>query len=203
METSNATWIEALKGPERRQREALEELRGILLRTLRQALRGYAGVHEAFLEDMVQEALLRILDRLEQFEGRSRFLTWATAIAIRTALGELRRRRYKDRSLDEILAQPGAFLPEPLAEEATAPKATERRVLVDSMYRIIQSDLTERQRKALLAELEGVPQGEIALHLGSNRNAVYKLTHDARRRLKDGLEAAGFRSADIHATFGP
>ena len=37
-----------------------------------------------------------------------------------------------------------------------------------------------------------MPQDEIGRQLGSNRNAIYKLTHDARRRLKAGLEAAGF-----------
>ena len=52
------------------------------------------------------------------------------------------------------------------------------------MYEIIRSELTEKQRTALLAELKGMPQDEIAKHLGSNRNALYKLTHDARRRLK-------------------
>ena len=37
-----------------------------------------------------------------------------------------------------------------------------------------------------------MPQDEIARQLGSNRNAVYKLTHDARRKLRAGLESAGF-----------
>jgi RNA polymerase sigma-70 factor (ECF subfamily) len=46
-----------------------------------------------------------------------------------------------------------------------------------------------------------MPQDEIARQLGSNRNAVYKLTHDARKRLKQGLEAAGFDADDIQAAF--
>ena len=54
---------------------------------------------------------------------------------------------------------------------------------------------------AKLAELRGMPQDEIARHLGSNRNALYKLTHDARKRLKRGLEAAGFTAEDIGAAF--
>ena len=35
----------------------------------------------------------------------------------------------------------------------------------------------------------------------SNRNAIYKLTHDARRRLKRGLEVAGFTAEDIGTAF--
>jgi DNA-directed RNA polymerase specialized sigma24 family protein len=32
---------------------------------------------QAFMEDVVQQALVHILDHLEQFQGRSRFTTWA------------------------------------------------------------------------------------------------------------------------------
>ena len=46
-----------------------------------------------------------------------------------------------------------------------------------------------------------MPQDEIARHLGSNRNAIYKLTHDARKNLKKGLEAAGYTAEDVLATF--
>ena len=70
-----------------------------------------------------------------------------------------------------------------------------------AMHEVIRTGLTEKQRSALLAELRGMPQDEIARHLGSNRNAIYKLTHDARRRLKRGLEAAGVTAEDIGTAF--
>ena len=65
------------------------------------------------------------------------------------------------------------------------------------MQQVIQTDLTEKQRTALLAEIKGMPQDEIARHLGSNRNAVYKLTHDARKKLRKGLESAGYTAEDV------
>jgi RNA polymerase sigma-70 factor, ECF subfamily len=37
--------------------------------------------------------------------------------------------------------------------------------------------------------------------MSSNRNAVYKLTHDARKALKRGLAKAGFGVDDIRAAF--
>ena len=67
------------------------------------------------------------------------------------------------------------------------------------MYGVIERELTEKQRTALLAELKGMPLEEIGRRLGSNRNAVYKLTHDARKRLKKHLEAAGYSAADLQA----
>jgi len=33
---------------------------------------------------------------------------------------------------------------------------------------------------------------EVVRHLGTNRNAIYKMLHDARRKLKIGLQARGF-----------
>ena len=69
--------------------------------------------------------------------------------------------------------------------------------------RVMEEELTPRQRQVLRAMVfEDVPLDEIVRHLGSNRNAVYKLVHDARRKLKAGLEARGYRVADILDLFG-
>ena len=69
------------------------------------------------------------------------------------------------------------------------------------MAEIVANDLTERQRTAVIAELRGMPQAEIGRRLGITRNAVYKLTHDARKKIKRGLEASGFGAVDIRAAF--
>jgi len=213
MDRDNATWLSQLSSDGSDQQSALTDLREVLLRGLRRALsnrrappgtaRRVVGwsADEAFIEDAVQDALVRILDRLGQFEGRSRFLTWATSIAIHVAMSELRRRRWKDVSLDELTADT-RFTPERANDEESTPDAQwERKAIFETMHGLIENDLTEKQRTALLAELKGMPQDEIARHLGSNRNAVYKLTHDARKRLKRGLEAAGYAADDIHAAF--
>jgi RNA polymerase sigma-70 factor, ECF subfamily len=104
-------------------------------------------------------------------------------------------------SLDEVIAG-GDLTPERAIDDDTGPDARwERAAILDAMHEVIRNDLTAKQRAALLAELRGMPQDEIARHLGSNRNAVYKLTHDARKRLKRGLERAGFGAEDIRAAF--
>jgi RNA polymerase sigma-70 factor, ECF subfamily len=201
MDRDNQTWQTHLDGTGPDQQAALSDLRDALLGGLRRALSHRARVDDAFLEDVVQDSLVRILERLPQFEGRSRFLTWAMSIAIRVAMSELRRQRWKDVSLDEVVA--GADLPPGRAiDDEPGPDAlSERAAILDAMHAVIRNDLTEKQRAALLAELRGMPQDEIARHLGSNRNAVYKLTHDARKRLKRGLETAGFTAEDIRAAF--
>ena len=202
MGRDNKAWVNDLRSGGPRQQEALSELREALIRGLRRALSSRSAADDAFLEDAVQDSLLRILQRLSQFEGRSRFLTWATSIAIRVAMSQLRRRRWKDVSLDELVSN--AKLPPQQARElAPGPGMQfEQGALLETMHTLIQSELTEKQRKALVAELRGMPQDEIARQLGSNRNAIYKLTHDARKRLKRGLESAGYEAADVHTAFG-
>ena len=201
MDRDNEAWRAHLgdTGPD--QQAALSDLRDALLGGLRRALSHRGRVGDAFLEDVAQDSLVRILERLPQFEGRSRFLTWAMSVAIRVAMSELRRRRWKDVSLDEVVAGGGLTPGRAIVDEPGPDAQSEREAILAAMHELIRNGLTTKQREALLAELRGMPQDEIARHLGSNRNAIYKLTHDARKRLKRGLEAAGFTAEDLGAAF--
>lgn len=196
MSRDNDSWLTELKVE---QESALSDLRDALLRNLRKALSKRAGADESFLEDAVQDSVMRILERIDQFEGRSRFMTWATSIAIHVAMGELRRSRWKDVSLDDVISE-ADFVPVRAIDDGLPDARVERHAILEAMQRAIDHDLTEKQRTALLAELKGMPQDDIARHLGSNRNAIYKLTHDARKKLKKGLVAAGYTAADVVAT---
>ena len=177
--------------------EAVTRLRTALLRNLRRALAEDRRVDEAFLEDAVQESLIRILDRMAEFEGRSRFQTWATTIALRVAMSELRKRRWKDVSLDDILADTASPLADNVDEDLPPDEQAARRALLETLQDAIEHGLTDLQRKALVAELRGMPQDQIAAQLGKNRNAIYKLTHDARKRLKRTIEMAGYGVDDL------
>jgi len=197
----NAEWLADLADAGAAQARALADLRAYLLRALPGALRAHGSLDDAFCEDVAQETLVRVLDHLAGFEGRSRFTTWVTTIAVRVAMTELRRRRWKDASLDEVLV--GAGVPASLEEvDATDPeREVEQRAIVRAIHDVVERELTARQRTAILAELAGMPQEEIGRRLGITRNAVYKLGHDARKKLKRRLEAAGFDAAAIRSAF--
>ena len=178
---------------------AVAELREALRRGLRRALTGRAAADDGFIEDMTQEGVLKVLGGLTTFRGDSRFTTWAITVAVRVAFTELRRARWKDVSLDRLVEDAPARLP--TAPPAYAPSQAERQVILATMHRVVETDLTDRQRQALVAELRGMPQGEIAAQMGLTRNALYKLTHDARQKLKLGLEAAGIDPDEVRKTF--
>jgi RNA polymerase sigma-70 factor (ECF subfamily) len=202
-ERTNEEWLEALRGPGRD--EALADLRQVLLRGLRVALSTKGRLTDQDLEDFVQDALLRILDALDSFRGEARFTTWAHKVAIRVALTELRRRRWRNVSLDDLAGPAGSdFVPETLADGASTPEQQAiQRMVLDTIRTAIAQDLTEKQRRALIAaRVHGIPTGEIARQMGTNRNALYKLLHDARQRLQKALLARGLPPEEIQSAFG-
>ncbi len=192
MDRANDVWIEELLQPGPRREAALADLRADLFRGLRGALAGRAGVDDAFLEDAVQDTLLKVLDRLNTFAGRGRFVSWAVAIGVRVALTTIRKQRWQSVSLDGFREGSHGQTVDVVDRSLAPERASLRSELLSAMNRVIHEQLTDKQWLALTAELNGMPQDEIARQLGSNRNAVYKLTHDARRKLRAGLEAAGF-----------
>jgi len=177
---------------------ALADLHEILLRLLPRALIRWLSAGDPALaplvEDVAQETLLRVLDKLNSFEGRSQFTTWVYKIAVRIALTELRRERWKETSLDEM-SDEGMPDNEPwlAATDEPGPESiSEQRDALQHLQRILSEELTGKQRQALTAVgIQGMPLEEAARRLGTNRNALYKMMHDARLRLKNRLEKEG------------
>ena len=183
------------------QADAVRELRSLLQAGLRVALIGRSDVSEAHLEDFAQESLLRVLDRLDQFQGRSKFTTWAQAIALNVAFTELRRKRWQDVSLDALMAD-GERMTEPgmIADDVLGADEDRTR-LVATLRHAIENDLTPKQRAAILGELREMPFDQIVELLGTSRSAAYKMLHDARRALKQRLHEAGITGTDIQNAF--
>lgn len=178
------------------QEDALARLHGVLLERIGRAFRSNPKVDDSFVEDVVQDGIVSILDCIHDFQGRSQFMTWATTITVRIAISEMRRRRWKDVSLDELLENSSSQL-QRSDQGSTVDKNLQQVQLVATMHEVINEQLTEKQRLVLKAELEGMPQEEIGRRIGSNRNAIYKLTHDARKRLKKGMIEAGYSAEDL------
>lgn len=190
MSQEDNDWVARLRSTGAEQEAAISELRAILFRGVLAASRDrYGGRVQA--DDVVQEALIKILDKLDTFEGKSKFTTWAMTIAVRIAIGELRRRYFKDVSMSALVEDSMDFQPEALPNSDT-----EKEQLLAKLKELIDTNLTLKQRDAVHALLNDVPVEVYAERIGSNRNAVYKLVHDARIKLRMGLEEAGFDSLD-------
>lgn len=188
-------WVAKLSAFGAEQEAALSELRVILTTRVARAFHANRKVDDAFIQDVVQDGLLAILESLDDFQGRSQFTTWATTITIRIAMAEMRRRRWKDVSLDELMESQSGVRENSSRHHLDS--ELQRSELIHAMHEVIQNQLTEKQRTVLRAELQGMPQEEIGRRLGSNRNAIYKVGHDARKRLRKGMIEAGYSAEDL------
>ncbi len=199
---TNPEWQEALHSPQAD--AAISDLRATLLRGLHYALAG-RGVTEADLEDFTQDALLKVLRELASFRGEARFTTWAQKVAVRVALTELRRRRWRDVSLQDLMAQheESDFTPDVLTDKAPDPgQIAVQTMMMEKIQRIIAEELTDRQRQAMMAVMQsGMPLQEVAERMGTNRNAMYKLLHDARQRLQKRMMREELSPDELLAMF--
>jgi RNA polymerase sigma-70 factor, ECF subfamily len=199
-ERTNEQWLAELRGSNPEQ--ALADLYDLLVRGLRAAFGSYGGGVEATFGDFAQEALIKITGNLDSFRGESRFTTWAQKIAMNVALTELKRRLWRDVSLQDLFARREVADRGPADTQLTPEQLTLQNILLEELRRIVDEELTDRQREAVVAViLEEMPISEVARRMGTNQNALYKLLHDARRKLKRRMELAGLSPQDVLAAF--
>jgi RNA polymerase sigma-70 factor (ECF subfamily) len=200
---TNEQWLNDLRSSDKDQ--AIEDLRRTLKRGLIYALSSRIDTDlEAQVEDFVQDAILRILDKLDTFRGESKFTTWAQKIAVRVAFTEMRRKRWEDISIQDLMPEDsGDFTPLVLADPSPDPeKRATQSSLLEMIDHILREDLTDLQRNALLAILHGgMPLEEVAKRMDTNRNALYKLLHDARKQMRNRLLEKGLTADEVLAAF--
>jgi RNA polymerase sigma-70 factor (ECF subfamily) len=209
VDRSNEEWLADLRSDGPAKEEALADLRATILNGLPYALSNYLSPDNpqfsSLTEEVAQDTLLRVMDHLDSFEGRSRFTTWVQKIAVRIALTELRRRRWRDFSLDSLVEEneEGISFPSLMIDPGPDPdNLTQRSDMLERVSRLINEELTEKQRTAMVATaIEGVPLEEVARRMNMKRNALYKLLHDARLRLKKRLANEDLTTEDIWAVF--
>ncbi len=208
-ERSNEAWLADLQAAGPQQDAAIQDLLSWLERRLFYYLRDRSDLRrlnedeiEQMAADFAQDSVLIILKKSDQFLGRSKFTTWAAKIAVHQALGELRRARWRDVSLDELTAD-GSFEPDFLnTDQATPEQEALQNDIIATVMDVMQNELSERQRQALYARLvQGVPSDLLAEQMNTNSNALYKLIHDARKRLKARLLERGLSPEDALSVF--
>src|SRR5450759_531555 len=148
MPRTNADWLSDLRSTGSLREAALADLRARILSALPRALSPWLSSadprFEPLAEETAQETLLRVLSHLDTFEGRSQFTTWVYKIAVRVALSELRRQKWRDVSLDDLLEEKDDQAAQTRLEidPAAGPEtAAERADLLERVRRIIAEGL--------------------------------------------------------------
>jgi RNA polymerase sigma-70 factor (ECF subfamily) len=208
---TNQAWLQELSASGDQRNAAIEDLRRLLLRAALFSFQHNLGdlanhspeeIHQ-LAEDCAQEALIAVLDNLPSFRGESKFTTWAYKFAINISLTMARLERWKEVSLD-VLAERASKNGWLLVDESTShfDRSALDWEIWETIAETIRRELTEKQRFVLtMIVFEEVPMDVVVQRMNSNRNAVYKLLHDARRKLKRKLQAQGIGLDEIIKTF--
>ena len=190
-------WVEALTGDGPEREEALAALHDLLLRAARFELSrrraALAHVRGEELGDLAvqaaNDAMVALLAKLDTYRGASRFTTWAYKFALLEAGVKVRRRTWQGR---EVVLEPESW-PSFADEGPSVESGAEGVELLGALKRAVGEELTPHQRDVFTAlALNEVPIDVLAERLDTTRGALYKTLHDARRKLRAALEAAGY-----------
>lgn len=197
-------WVEQLRPGHPRRDQTVAKLHEVLVRVAfhelsrrRGQLRAISGPEfDDVAQQAADDALMKVLAKLDEFRGFSRFTTWAYKFVIFEVSGKVARHAWRrhppnrtellfERIPDSLAPRPGDRL-----EQHEQFKALSAAI----------AELTERQREVFVAiALNEVPIDVLAVQLGTNRNAIYKNLFDARRNLRASMASAGHPVADERA----
>ena len=201
IDAESAEWLRQLgsTGPQRE--AAVARLHDLLVRIACGEVRRRAPrlqISGPELDDLAYQAaadaLIAITGKIGQFRGDSRFTTWAYKFVILEVSAKIGRHfwRHPPVPLD---AEDWDRLPDRFGFDP--PQEAEWRDLLAALRRAVKEELTPRQRAVFVAiVLNDVPLDALVLELASNRNAIYKVLFDARRKLRAALDANGYLHAD-------
>ena len=136
-------------------------------------------------EDVTQEVLLQVVRKLGTFRGKSSLATWLHRVTVNAALAHRRRQarrpeQHLDVPLDCIATHAGSdgCAPDHQAQDHELRQHLERAIArLPEVYRDV----------FVLADVEGLPNAEIADVLGLSVPAVKSRLHRARLRMRDAL----------------
>jgi RNA polymerase sigma-70 factor, ECF subfamily len=200
LDQDSRQWVERLRVGHPRRDQTVERLHDVLRRVafseLSRRRRQLWLVTGPEFEDLAQQAaadaLVTVLDNLDQFHGLSRFTTWAYKFVIFEISAKVARHAWRRQPPGE--EPQWDELPDPSARRPE--DSVDQRAQLDALSTAI-GELTDRQREVFVAiALNDVPIDVLAAKLGSKRNAIYKNLFDARRSLRERMAAAGHPVSD-------
>ena len=140
-------------------------------------------------EDVMQDAFLKAYEKLDQFQGNSKFYTWLVRIAVNESLMRLRKRRTgRLVSIDEDLQTEEGSMPRDFADWEPNPEQNYSQAELAEILRKTIQGLPQGFRVVfVLRDVEGLSTEETAETLGLSIPAVKSRLLRARLQLRERL----------------
>jgi len=202
LDSASLAWLEELRADGARRDRRVRELHAHLVRVaLREVSRRrgmLGGASGPELEDIAHQAaadaVVSIMEHLDDYRGASKFTTWAYRFVINEVSTKTRRHLWSARRV-EFDDYDWERLPDRLTRAPDAQVAQSAQLA--ALRRAVGNELSPRQRYVFVAvALNEAPIDVVALQLGSTRGAIYKTLFDARTKLRVSLAEAGYPITD-------
>ncbi len=151
-----------------------------------------AGSHEDAFE-IVQDAFVSAYRNVKNFRGRSRFLTWLTAITINLSKNRLKqlraRRAHEPVSLDDpIQTDDGQVAADPPSNEPTVLDRMERQDVQRKVRDCIEALEADFREVIVLRDMQDFSYDEISTMLKVREGTIKSRLFRAREAVKDCLK---------------
>lgn len=140
-------------------------------------------------EDIVQNALSKLMDTAARAEAELEFSkTYLRRVAYTHVVDEIRRRRRRNESPLEAVAETASVLASPVPDPEAASAGSE----LGRAIRECLAEMVAPRRNAVCLWLLGYSHREIARRMGWNTKRAENLVTRGRSNLREGLASRGF-----------
>jgi RNA polymerase sigma-70 factor (ECF subfamily) len=197
LDEESSAWLRRLGTAGAERRAAERELHARLVRiALAEVRRRSAStpVPGRELDDLAHQAaddaMLAILAKLADFRGESRFITWAYRFVILEVSAKLGRHYWRQ---PRAVLDAGQWERLPDRFGIDPARHAEAAGILAEVRRVVEEELTAHQRRIFLAVVvDQIPRDALVAELGLQKNAIYKVIFDARRKIRRALVMKGY-----------
>jgi RNA polymerase sigma-70 factor, ECF subfamily len=143
-------------------------------------------------EDVTQETFIRAYNALARFDGRSEPYTWFYRITINLSLNRIRSRKSSRTSDDTDDPRLDGVLIDKRPESADPSTSAQRHQLYESLTKGIDQLSDTLRTTLILVCIDGRSHEDVAAILGAPEGTIAWRIHEARRKLKEYMQARGF-----------
>lgn len=175
---------EIRSGKTDRYREVVERFTPMIFHIVRRYVRG----DEEQVQELVQDIFVLAWERLDQFDGRSKFSTWLYTLASNRCRDHAKNIRRKNSRISEH--DPG-FMDRHWQDDETPVDRIERAETMDELNRALEKLGPEMAEPLLLKVRDGCSYEVISERLGVSVSALKVRVHRARKELQRRMGRTG------------
>lgn len=143
-------------------------------------------------EDVTQETFIRAYQALGRFDGRSEPYTWFYRITINLSLNRIRSRKTARTTHDTDDPRLDGVLVDRAPESGDPGGSAERKQLYRTLAQGIDQLSDTLRTTLVLVCIDGRSHEDVATILGAPEGTIAWRVHEARRKLKEFMQARGF-----------